>query len=107
MPPKLNKEVNRTKGPRQPKLRWPRSELMSVSNEILTASAIQTASESKPLTRTLRSFIVLAKPEITLMVMISAGIASVLASDSLRIVVLLKAVFGTGLLAAGASVLNQ
>ena len=80
---------------------------MSVSNEILTASAIQTASESKPLTRTLRSFLVLAKPEITLMVMISAGIASLLASDSLRIVVLLKTVFGTGLLAAGASVLNQ
>jgi protoheme IX farnesyltransferase len=41
------------------------------------------------------------------MVMISAGVASVLASDSLRIVVLLKTVFGTGLLAAGASVLNQ
>ena len=80
---------------------------MSVSNEILTASAIQTASESKPLTRTLRSFLVLAKPEITLMVMISAGIASLLASDSLRMIVLLKAVFGTGLLAAGASVLNQ
>ena len=41
------------------------------------------------------------------MVMISAGVASLLASDSLRIVVLLKTVFGTGLLAAGASVLNQ
>jgi protoheme IX farnesyltransferase len=41
------------------------------------------------------------------MVMISAGVASVLASDSLRIVILLKTVFGTGLLAAGAAVLNQ
>jgi protoheme IX farnesyltransferase len=41
------------------------------------------------------------------MVMISAGVASLLASDSLRIVVLLKAVFGTGLLAAGGMVLNQ
>ena len=80
---------------------------MSASNEILTARAIQRVSESKPLTRTLRSFIVLAKPEITLMVMISAGIASVLASDSLRMIVLVKTVFGTGLLAAGASVLNQ
>jgi protoheme IX farnesyltransferase len=80
---------------------------MSVSNEILTAGAVQTTSEPKCVTRTLRSFIVLAKPEITMMVMISAGVASLLASDSLRIVVLLKTVFGTGLLAAGASVLNQ
>ena len=59
------------------------------------------------LTRSIKAFVVLAKPGITLMVMISAGVASVLASDSLRIVVLLKTVFGTGLLAAGASVLNQ
>jgi len=80
---------------------------MSVSNEILTASGIRTASESKSVTRTLRALIVLAKPEITLMVMISAGIASLLASDSLRMIVLVKTVFGTGLLAAGASVLNQ
>jgi protoheme IX farnesyltransferase len=55
----------------------------------------------------MKAFVVLAKPEITMMVMISAGVASLLASDSLRIVVLLKTVFGTGLLAAGASVLNQ
>jgi heme o synthase len=80
---------------------------MSVSNEILTATAVRTASESKSVTRTLRAFIVLAKPEITLMVMISAVVASLLASDSLRIIVLIHSVVGIGLLSAGASVLNQ
>ena len=81
---------------------------MSVSNEILTASAtILTASESKSVTRTSRALIVLAKPEITLMVMISAGFASLMASDSLRIIVLVHSVVGVGLLAAGAGVLNQ
>ncbi|HEY0430483.1 MAG TPA: heme o synthase [Pyrinomonadaceae bacterium] len=64
-------------------------------------------SESKSVIRTLRSFMILAKPEITLMVMISAGVASLLASDSLRIIVLVHSVVGIGLLAAGASVLNQ
>src|SRR5262245_35722338 len=82
---------------------------MSASSEILTSGAVCTAKRqrAKALTRSIRAFIVLAKPEITLMVMISAGVASLLASDSLRIAVLLKTVFGTGLLAAGASVLNQ
>jgi protoheme IX farnesyltransferase len=55
----------------------------------------------------IRSFVVLAKPEITLMVMISAGFASLMASDSLRIIALVHSVVGTGLLAGGASVLNQ
>ena len=41
------------------------------------------------------------------MVMISAGVASLMASDSLRIIVLAHSVVGIGLLAAGASVLNQ
>lgn len=80
---------------------------MSVSNEILTASAVRTASESKSVTHTLRSFIVLAKPEITLMVMISAGVASLMASGSLQVTVLVHSVVGIGLLAAGASILNQ
>jgi protoheme IX farnesyltransferase len=80
---------------------------MSVSNEILTASAVGTASESKSVTRTLRALIVLAKPEITLMVMISAAVASLMASDSLRIIVLVHSVVGVGLLSAGAAVLNQ
>jgi len=82
---------------------------MSASNEILTPGVVCTAGThaGSTLTRSIRPFLILAKPEITLMVMISAGVASLLASDSLRIVVLLKTVFGTGLLAAGASVLNQ
>lgn len=82
---------------------------MSANNEILTPSAVCTAGTpvGKTLTRSIRAFVALAKPEITMMVMISAGVASLLASDSSRIVVLLKTVFGTGLLAAGASVLNQ
>ncbi len=80
---------------------------MTVGTEILTGSAVRTAIESKSVTRTSRSFLVLAKPEITLMVMISAGVASLLASDSLRIIVLVHTVFGIGLLAAGASILNQ
>jgi protoheme IX farnesyltransferase len=54
-----------------------------------------------------RAFIVLAKPEITLMVMISAGVASLLAADSFRFVVLIHSVLGTGLLAAGVAALNQ
>jgi heme o synthase len=82
---------------------------MSTRNEILTSSAVYAAETpvNKTLPRSLKAFVVLAKPEITMMVMISAGVASVLASDSLRIVVLLKTVLGTGLLAAGAAVLNQ
>jgi heme o synthase len=81
---------------------------MSATNEILTPSVVCTAETHVGSTlRSTRALVVLAKPEITLMVMISAGVASLLASDSLRLVVLLKTVFGTGLLAAGASVLNQ
>src|SRR6185369_9988191 len=57
--------------------------------------------------RTSKALVVLAKPEITLMVMISAGVASLLASDSLQIIVLVHSVVGIGLLAAGASILNQ
>jgi len=87
---------------------------MSASNEILTSSAVnlaEVAFEHEPLTssvtRTIRAFLILAKPEITLMVMISAGVASVMASDSLRLIVLVHSVVGIGLLAAGAAVLNQ
>ena len=87
---------------------------MSASNEILTSSAVnlaEVAFEHEPLTssvtRTIRAFLILATPEITLMVMISAGVASVMASDSLRLIVLVHSVIGIGLLAAGAAVLNQ
>jgi protoheme IX farnesyltransferase len=76
---------------------------MSTSNEIFTSSAVRTADE----TRSIRAFIVLAKPEITLMVMISAGLASVLASNSLQVIVLLNVMLGTGLVSASAGVLNQ
>ena len=76
---------------------------MSTSNEIFTSSAVRTADE----TRSIRAFIVLAKPEITLMVMISAGLASVLASNSVQVIVLLNIMLGTGLVAASAGVLNQ
>jgi protoheme IX farnesyltransferase len=82
---------------------------MSVSNEILTSSAVRTAEThiGKTLTRSIRALIVLAKPEITFMVMISAGFASLMASDSLKVTVLVHSVVGIGLLAAGASILNQ
>jgi protoheme IX farnesyltransferase len=104
---------------------------MSASNKIFTSSAACTVEpemalgqvelreeahsqhlllqsvELKTLTRSLRAFLILAKPEITLMVMISAGVACLMASDSLRVVVLLHSVLGTGLLGAGASALNQ
>jgi protoheme IX farnesyltransferase len=54
-----------------------------------------------------KAFLTLAKPEITLMVMISAGISFLMASDSINLVVLAHTVFGTGLVAAGAATLNQ
>jgi heme o synthase len=63
--------------------------------------------EVKTATRGIRDFLMLAKPEITLMVMISAGVACLMASDSMKLVVLLHTVLGTGLLAAGAAALNQ
>ncbi|HBB96454.1 MAG TPA: protoheme IX farnesyltransferase [Blastocatellia bacterium] len=54
-----------------------------------------------------RAFFILAKPEITLMVMISAGFSFLMASDSINLVVLAHTVLGTGLVAAGAASLNQ
>jgi len=62
--------------------------------------------EDKPVPE-LRHFLTLAKPEITAMVMISAGIACVLASDSLSVALLLNVMLGTGLVAASAGVFNQ
>jgi len=70
------------------------------------AKACRTA-RNRAAISTLRAIMVLAKPEITLMVMISAGVASLMASHSLNITVLVHSVVGTGLLAAGASILNQ
>jgi protoheme IX farnesyltransferase len=104
---------------------------MSASNEILTSSAVRTteadialsqvgleqeahsqhllfpSSESKTVTGSVGAFLALAKPEITIMVMISAGVASLMALGSWRSIVLVHSVLGIGLLAAGASVVNQ
>jgi len=73
----------------------------TISQQVLPFAALSLAM------RRARAFFILAKPEITLMVMISAGVASVMASDSLRVMVLVHNVVGIGLLAAGAGVLNQ
>src|SRR6266487_1978301 len=54
-----------------------------------------------------RAFLALVKPEITLMVMISAGFSCLMASASINLIVLTHAVLGTGLVAAGAASLNQ
>jgi protoheme IX farnesyltransferase len=72
-----------------------------------TRRLLSSAFELKRLTRNLKAFVTLAKPEITLMVMISAGFACVMASDGFRVLVLLKSVLGIGLLGAGALALNQ
>src|SRR5262245_9844740 len=82
---------------------------MSASNEILTSSAVCTAETHlwKSLNRSFRPFFVLAKPEITLMVMISGGLGSLMASTSFRSIVLVHSVLGIGLLGAGVSALNQ
>jgi len=75
---------------------------MSASNEILTSRVVHRVEA-----RNLKAYLVLAKPEITLMVMISAGVASLLASHSFQFAVLVHSVLGTGLLAAGVAALNQ
>src|SRR5258705_8545442 len=103
---------------------------MSVSNEIATSPPVtgldqvmwislrttrqETISQqglpSAALTmaiRRARAFFILAKPEITLMVMISAGVSCLMASNSINLVVLAHTVLGTGLVAAGAASLNQ
>jgi protoheme IX farnesyltransferase len=59
------------------------------------------------LIRRVRAFFILAKPEITLMVMISAGFSFLMASDAINLIVLAHTVLGTGLVAVGAASLNQ
>ena len=102
---------------------------MSVNNETLTSIAgtelntvwisLETAKQQKTARqivgsaaaaealRAARAFLTLVKPEITLMVMISAGVSCLMASDSLNLIVLIQTIFGTGLVAAGAAALNQ
>ena len=73
----------------------------TISQQVLPSAALSMA------IRRARAFFILAKPEITLMVMISAGFSCLMASDSINLIVLTHAVLGTGLVAAGAASLNQ
>ena len=73
----------------------------TISQQVLPSAALSMA------IRRARAFFILAKPEITLMVMISAGVSCLMASDSINLVVLAHTVLGTGLVAAGAASLNQ
>ena len=73
----------------------------TISQQLLPSAALSMA------IRRARAFFTLAKPEITLMVMISAGFSFLMASDSINLMVLTHAVLGTGLVAAGAAALNQ
>jgi len=75
--------------------------------EIAFQPELRPSLQVKTITRTAREFLTLAKPEITLMVMISAGVSCLMASDSINLVVLAHTVLGTGLVAAGAASLNQ
>ena len=68
---------------------------------------LRVAGDVRPTVNRVRDFASLAKPEITFMVMISAGLAFVVASSSLQVVRLLHTIVGTGLVAAGAGALNQ
>src|SRR5262249_43134827 len=120
-PPKLNKKRSRARQSRRRKVHWPSGDLMSASNQILIVNAAsigeanfgltkvrpKPAARLKTLAGNIRAFFTLAKPEITLMVMISAGVGSLMAAGSLRPVVLVHTVLGIGLLAAGTSALNQ
>ncbi|HJX91053.1 MAG TPA: heme o synthase [Pyrinomonadaceae bacterium] len=61
----------------------------------------------KGLTNHVQHLVTLTKPEITLMVMISAGVACFIASNPFNFAVLLHAILGTGLVGASAATLNQ
>ena len=73
----------------------------TISQQVLPSAALSMA------IRSVSDYFILAKPEITLMVMISAGFSCLMASDSINLVVLAHTVLGTGLVAAGAASLNQ
>ena len=72
----------------------------------ITSKQVATAAAARAF-RSAMAFVTLAKPEITFMVMISAGVSCLMASDSLNLIVLTHTIFGTGLVAAGAATLNQ
>jgi heme o synthase len=79
----------------------------ALRTEIAFQPELRPSLQVKTKSRNAREFLALAKPEITLMVMISAGVSCLMASDSLNLVVLTHTVLGTGLVAAGAATLNQ
>jgi len=81
--------------------------LVELEGEALSQRTELDSVEAKTRVRGIRRFIVLTKPEITLMVIISAVVACLMTSGSLKLTILLHTVLGTGLLAAGASTLNQ
>jgi len=80
--------------------------LATTEPEVAPREAIPSAAVTCAIQRA-SAFLTLAKPEITLMVMISAGVSCLMASESINLVVLIHTVLGTGLVAAGAASLNQ
>ena len=52
-------------------------------------------------------FVALTKPEITFLVILATGLGSAMASESLDLLMLLHALFGTAFVASGAAALNQ
>jgi heme o synthase len=81
--------------------------LVELEREAVSRRAPRVSVEMKAESPRARDFFILVKPEITLMVMISAAVAYLIASGPVKLVVLLNTVVGTGLLAAGAATLNQ
>ena len=81
---------------------------MSMSQKILVTSPTFTPRvDIRSRIERIKDFATLAKPEITLMVTLSSGLACLLGSNRVQAVVLLNVMLGTGLVAGGAGVLNQ
>jgi protoheme IX farnesyltransferase len=80
---------------------------VKLKTEVAFQPELRPTLQVKTIARTAREFLTLAKPEITLMVMISAGVSYLMASASINLVVLAHTVLGTGLVASGAASLNQ
>jgi len=76
-----------------------------MSQKILVTSATFTPRVDRM--ARIKDFATLAKPEITLMVTLSSGLACLLGSNTVQVVGLLNVMLGTGLVAGGAGVLNQ
>ena len=77
---------------------------MSVSSESIKPNLA--ASNTEP-GQTLKDFISLTKPEVLFLVLIATGLGSVLASESLDLLILLNALVGTALVAGGTAALNH